>query len=73
MKIFKMYHSATRNNRKVAQQIERVVKKVGHELETVEVPKNIELDTPPSDFVFAESEVYSWLPGKPLMQLFDEL
>jgi flavodoxin len=73
MKVLNMYYSATGNTEKVARQIERSIKKVGHGVETVEVAKDIDLDILSYDFVFAGSGVYAWLPGKPLMQLLDKL
>jgi len=73
MKVLNLYYSATGNTDKVARQIERSITKVGHRVDTVAVAKDIELDILAYDFVFAGSGVYSWLPGKPLMELFDTL
>jgi multimeric flavodoxin WrbA len=73
MKVLNLYYSATGNTDKVAKQIEKSIKKVGHEVETVQVGKDIEPDILAYDLVFSGSGVYSWLPGKPLLELFDKL
>lgn len=73
MKVLNLYFSATGNTDKVARQIEGAVRKAGHEVETVRVTKDIELDILAFDLVFAGSGVYMWLPGKPIMNLFDKL
>lgn len=73
MKVLNLYFSATGNTDKVAKRIEETVREAGHEVETVRVAKNIELDILAFDLVFAGSGVYMWLPGKPLMELFEKL
>jgi flavodoxin len=73
MRVLNLYYSATGNTDKVAKEIEKGIKKVGHEVETVKVVKDIDLDILAYDFVFAGSGVYAWLPGKPLIELFDTL
>ena len=73
MKVLNLYFSATGNTVKIADQIAATVQKNGHEVETVRVTKNIDLDLLSYDLVFAGSGVYMWLPGKPLMELFEKL
>jgi len=73
MRVLNLYYSATGNTDKLAKQIEKTIKQVGHEVDTVKVAKDTELDILTYDFVFTGSGVYSWLPGKPLMELFDKL
>lgn len=70
MKVLNLYFSATGNTDKIARQIGTTVQKAGYEVETVKVTKNTELDILAYDLVFAGSGVYSWLPGKPLMEFF---
>jgi hypothetical protein len=69
MKILNLYFSATGNTDKVAKQIENASKEMGHEVHTVKAAANIELDILIYDFVFVGSGVYTWMPGKPMMEL----
>jgi flavodoxin len=73
MKVLNLYFSATGNTEKVAKQIERAVLKAGHEVETIRVSETVDLDILAYDFVFAGSGVYTWLPGKPLMELISKI
>ncbi|MGB6065668.1 MAG: flavodoxin family protein [Desulfomonilaceae bacterium] len=73
MKVLNMYFSATGNTDIVAKQIENAVREAGHEVETVKVTKDVEVEILSYDIVFIGSGVYSWLPGKPLMDLLSSL
>lgn len=68
MKILNLYFSATGNTKKVAERIEETLIALGHEVETVKVTKDSELEILDYDFVFIGSGVYTWLPGKPLIE-----
>ncbi len=73
MKVLNLYFSSTGNTDKIAGQIDSVVREAGHELDSVRVAKNIEPDILAYDVVFVGSGVYSWLPGKPMMDLLNRL
>jgi flavodoxin len=73
MKVLNLYYSTSENTDKVANMIETTVREIGHEVEGVKAYKDIELDVLKYDFVFIGSGVYSWLPGKPLMDLIEKL
>lgn len=73
MRVLNLYYSATGNTDKVAEEIGRAVREAGHEVETVKAGPKMDLDILAYDFVFIGSGVYSWLPGKPLMELITEL
>jgi len=73
MKVLNLYYSATGNTSKIAGQIEKAVQKSGYEVTTVKAGLNIELDILAYDFVFIGSGVYTWMPGKPLMELISKL
>jgi hypothetical protein len=68
MKALNLYFSATGNTRKVAKRIEETLLQIGHEVNTIEVTKDTEVEILDYDFVFAGSGVYTWLPGKPLIE-----
>ena len=68
MKVLNVYYSSTGNTAKVAEAITRAAEAAGHEVDTVALPSDAELDVLGYDFVFAGSGVYQWLPGKPLME-----
>jgi hypothetical protein len=72
MKILNLYFSSTGNTDKVAKRIDLTLKDLGHEVETVKVAGELDLDILAYDFVFVGSGVYSWLPGKPLMELLSK-
>ncbi|MGC8604558.1 MAG: flavodoxin family protein [Desulfomonilaceae bacterium] len=72
MKALNLYFSTSGNTEKIARQIERAIKDSGHEVETVKVTKNSEVDVLEYDFIFVGSGVYTWLPGKPMMQFLDQ-
>lgn len=65
MKILNIYCSITGNTRKIAQQIEKTLAQLGHEVLTVEVGKDTDenaIDFLAYDLIFIGSGVYSWLP-----------
>jgi flavodoxin len=68
MRVLNLYFSTTGNTEKMAKQIEKAAKDAGHEVETVKITKNAEVDVLAYDFVFVGSGVYTWLPGKPMME-----
>jgi len=73
MKILHLYFSATGNTQKLAAQIEKTLRQLGHEVETVEVTKEAEPDILAYDLILMGSGVYSWLPGKPMLELISKL
>ncbi|MBI5594361.1 MAG: flavodoxin domain-containing protein [Deltaproteobacteria bacterium] len=73
MKVLNLYSSATGNTDKVARRIETAVQETGHEVKTIKADKDVDLNILAYDFVFVGSGVYSWLPGKPLMELVERL
>ncbi len=76
MVILNIYYSATGNTEKIAKVIEKSAKQIGHDIETLKIPKtqdNLNIDFLKYDFVFVGSGVYQWLPGKPLQELFTKL
>ena len=73
MKILHLYFSATGNTQKVADRIEQTLQRLGHEVETVRVTQDAEPDILAYDLVFMGSGVYSWLPGKPMLELIGKL
>ena len=72
MKILNLYFSATGNTEKVAKRIEKTLLEIGHEVETFKVTKDMEVAVLEYDFVFMGSGVYTWLPGKPLMDFIEK-
>ncbi len=73
MKILHLYFSATGNTSKVAQQIDKTLAQLGHEVETRQVIKETEADFLAYDLIFMGSGVYSWLPGKPMLEFIGRL
>ena len=74
MKILNLYYSMTGNTEKVAATIDRTLRGMGHEVESVKVTgKDAAVDILAYDWVFVGSGVYAQLPGKPLMELYREL
>ncbi len=67
VKILNLYFSATVNTEKVAQRIETTLLELGHAVETLKVTRELEVNILEYDFIFMGSGVYTWLPGKPLM------
>jgi len=73
MKILHLYFSATGNTQKLAAQIEKTLGQLGHEVETIQVTKEAEPDILAYDLIFMGSGVYSWLPGKPMLEFISRL
>ena len=73
MKILHLYFSATGNTQKLAAQIEKTLGQLGHEVETIQVTKKAEPDILAYDLIFMGSGVYSWLPGKPMLEFISRL
>jgi len=68
MKILNLYFSSTGNTDKVARQISGTVEKLGHQIDTVKVAGDQEIDLLGYDWIFVGSGVYQWLPGKGLQE-----
>ena len=68
MKILNLYFSSTGNTEKVAQRLTATVQKLGHEIDTINVTGDCELDLLSYDVIFVGSGVYQWLPGKPMQE-----
>lgn len=73
MNVLNIYFSSTGNTEKVARKIEETVGEAGHQVSTLKVTKDTDVDVRHYDLVFVGSGVYEWLPGKPVMQLFANL
>lgn len=73
MKILHLYFSTTGNTQKVAGQIEKTLRQLGHEVDMVQAGKDAAPDLLAYDLIFMGSGVYSWLPGKPLLELIGRL
>ena len=72
MKILNLYFSSTGNTEKVAQQITATVEGLGHQIDTVKITGDQELDLLSYDFIFVGSGVYQWLPGKGLQEFIQK-
>lgn len=68
MKILSLYFSSTGNTQKVAKRIEETLIQLGHSVDTIKVAKDTEVEILDYDFVFIGSGVYTWMPGKPLLE-----
>ena len=68
MKILNLYYSSTGNTEKVAKGIAATVEQLGHEIDTVKIEGDRDIDLLKYDVVFLGSGVYQWLPGKPLQE-----
>jgi hypothetical protein len=68
MKILNLYFSTTGNTEKVAQRITATVQQLGHDIDTVKVAGDQDLDLLSYEVIFVGSGVYQWLPGKPLQE-----
>ena len=69
MRIVSVYHSQTGNTEKIARTIDETLRAMGHEVETLQAEKGMEIDFLKYDFVFVGSGVYQWLPGKPMLDM----
>lgn len=73
MNILNIYFSSTGNTIKVAKTIDNVLQETEHQVNTVEVTKDTNIDILTYDLIFMGSGVYEWLPGKPLIDLLIKL
>jgi len=73
MKILNLYFSSTGNTVKVGETITSALEKLGHEVTSVRVKKDTEVDVMAFERVFAGSGVYAWLPGKSMQNLLERL
>jgi hypothetical protein len=68
MKILNLYYSSTGNTEKVAQCIAATAAGLGHEVETIKITGDQDIDLLSYDLVFLGSGVYQWLPGKAMQE-----
>lgn len=76
MDVLNLYFTLSGNTKKVAERIGKVVEDLGHEVDTFEVTIDSDgddVDILNYDFVFNGSGVYQWLPGEPMMKLFEDI
>jgi flavodoxin len=73
MRILDLYLTTTGNTQKVAERIDQTLRDLGHEVDSVKVGKETEVDVLAYDCVFVGSGVYAWLPGKPMQSLLESL
>ena len=67
MKILNLYFSSTGNTEKVANRITATAQELGHEVDTVKITGDRDIDLLNYDFIFIGSGVYQWLPGKAML------
>jgi hypothetical protein len=68
MKILNLYFSSTGNTAKVAERITATAAGSGHQIDTVKITGDQDLDLLSYDFILVGSGVYQWLPGKGLQE-----
>jgi hypothetical protein len=73
MKILNLYFSGTGNTEKIAKQIDKTVRELGHEVDSIKVVEDSEPDVLAYDMVFAGSGVYTWMPGKAMTAVLSRL
>jgi flavodoxin len=73
MKVLNIFFSSTGNTEKVAKQIAKTTQDEGHEVETVKITEGIDFDPFSYDFIFVGSGVYYWLPGQPVIKVFNKV
>lgn len=74
LKVLSLYYTSTGNTEKVADRIERTVRDLGHEVDSVRITSDkTTVDVLDHDLVFNGSGVYQWLPGEPMRHFFGEL
>lgn len=73
MRVLNLYFSSTGNTSKVADRIDTAVKSMGHDVDSIKISSETEIELMDYDMVFAGSGVYAWLPGKPMQDLFERL
>jgi Flavodoxin domain len=69
MKILNLYFSSTGNTEKVARRITDTVKNLGHQIDTVKVTGDQDLDLLRYDVIFVGSGVYQGCPASPCRSL----
>jgi flavodoxin len=72
MEILNLYFTATGNTEKVAKRIEKTLLAIGHHVKTVKVTNDMDIQILDYDFIFIGSGVYTWMPGKPLIEFIDK-
>jgi hypothetical protein len=72
MKILNLYFSSTGNTEKVAHRITATVGQLGHQVDTVKITGDADIDLLSYDFIFVGSGVYQWLPGKGLKEFIQK-
>lgn len=72
MKVLNLYFSSTGNTEKIANVVEKSVADTGHAVETLKVTSDTEVDILSYDLVFVGSGVYTWLPGKPMLEFLQK-
>ena len=70
MKILNIYFSSTGNTQKVATRIAETAEAQGHEVDTIKIAEDTDLELLDYDLVFAGSGVYGWLPGEAVIKSF---
>ena len=73
MEILNLFFSSTGNTLKIAERINQTLLSLGHQVYSVKVKQDIQVDVLKYDMVFAGSGVYAWLPGKPMQRLLENL
>lgn len=68
IKVLNLYFSATGNTKKVAKRIEETLLQIGYNVNTIAVTKDTEVEILEYDFIFMGSGVYTWMPGKALVE-----
>lgn len=72
MKVLNIYYSATGNTARVAETIAETARAAGHEVTSLAVKGDSEVQFLDYDMIFMGSGVYHWLPGKPLMKMIEK-
>jgi flavodoxin len=72
MNILNLFFSSTGNTAKVADQITATAAQLGHQVDTVKVTGDQDLDLLSYDCIFVGSGVYRWLPGQGLQEFIKE-
>jgi flavodoxin len=74
VKILNLYFSGTGNTEKIAARIDKTLRELGHEVDSVQVAADdLDRDVLSYDMVFAGSGVYTWMPGKAMVSLLNRL
>jgi len=68
MKILNLYYSSTGNTEKAAKLISETVQQLGHEIDTIKIAGDQDLDLLSFEVIFVGSGVYQWLPGKAMQE-----